>query len=98
MGALRADLQDVLCQQVYDGVTVRLGLSVRAITHDSGRAHAEFTDGTTGSYDLIVGADGIRSSVRAMLGIATAPQPSGMSIWRVVAARPAERPGPAQPR
>jgi 2-polyprenyl-6-methoxyphenol hydroxylase-like FAD-dependent oxidoreductase len=91
MGALRSDLQDVLCQRVYDaGVAVRLGLSVWAITQDSGRAHAEFTDGTTGSYDLIVGADGIRSSVRAMLGIATAPQPSGMSIWRVVAGRPAE--------
>lgn len=91
MGALRSDLQDVLCQRVYDaGVTVRLGLSVRAITQDSQRAHAEFTDGTTGSYDLIVGADGIRSAVRAMLGITTMPQPSGMSIWRVVADRPAE--------
>ena len=40
--------------------------------------------------DLIVGADGIRSSVRALLGITTTPQPSGMSIWRVVAHRPAE--------
>jgi 2-polyprenyl-6-methoxyphenol hydroxylase-like FAD-dependent oxidoreductase len=91
MGALRSDLQDVLCRRVYAaGVTVRLGLSVRAITQDPERAHAEFTDGTTGSYDLIVGADGIRSAVRELLGITTTPQPSGMSIWRVVAGRPAE--------
>jgi len=91
MGALRSDLQDVLCRRVYAaGVTVRLGLSVRAITQDPERAHAEFTDGTTGSYDLVVGADGIRSAVRALLGITTTPQPSGMSIWRVVAGRPAE--------
>jgi len=91
MGALRSDLQDILCQHVYAaGVTVRLGLSVRAITQDAQRAHAEFTDGTAGDYDLIVGADGIRSAVRALLGIPTAPQPSGMSIWRVVAERPAE--------
>jgi 2-polyprenyl-6-methoxyphenol hydroxylase-like FAD-dependent oxidoreductase len=91
MGALRSDLQDILCQRVYDaGVTVRLGLTVRMVESAGGRAHAEFTDGTTGTYDLIVGADGIRSSVRALLGITTTPQPSGMSIWRVVADRPAE--------
>ena len=91
LGALRSDLQAVLCDRVYAaGVTVRLGLSVRAIAQDSQRAYAEFTDGTTGSYDLVAGADGIRSTVRALLGITTTPQPSGMSIWRVVADRPAE--------
>lgn len=91
LGALRSDLQAVLCEHVYAaGVTVRLGLSVRAIAQDSQRAYVEFTDGSVGSYDLVVGADGIRSAVRAMLGITTAPQPSGMSIWRVVAARPRE--------
>ncbi|HXW46872.1 MAG TPA: FAD-dependent monooxygenase [Streptosporangiaceae bacterium] len=91
LGALRSDIQAVLCERVYAaGVSVRLGLSVRAISQDAQRAHAEFTDGSTGSYDLIVGADGIRSAVRALLGITTTPQPTGMSIWRVVADRPAE--------
>jgi 2-polyprenyl-6-methoxyphenol hydroxylase-like FAD-dependent oxidoreductase len=91
LGALRSDLQAVLCEHVYAaGVTVRLGLSVRAVAQDSRRAYVEFTDGSTGGYDLVVGADGIRSAVRAMLGIATVPQPTGMSIWRVVADRPAE--------
>jgi 2-polyprenyl-6-methoxyphenol hydroxylase-like FAD-dependent oxidoreductase len=91
LGALRSDLQAVLCDHVYAaGVTVRLGLSARAIAQDSSRAYVEFTDGSTGSYDLVVGADGIRSTVRAMLGITTTPQPSGMSIWRVVAGRPRE--------
>jgi 2-polyprenyl-6-methoxyphenol hydroxylase-like FAD-dependent oxidoreductase len=91
LGALRSDLQAVLCECVYaSGVTVRLGLSPRAIAQDSQRAHVEFTDGSSGRYDLVVGADGIRSAARAMLGIATTPQPSGMSIWRVVASRPPE--------
>ncbi len=91
MGALRSDLQAVLRDHVYAaGVNVRLGLSVRAIATGAERASAEFTDGTAGDYDLIVGADGIRSAVRALLGITTVPQPSGMSIWRVVADRPAE--------
>ena len=91
LGALRSDLQGVLCERVYAaGVTVRLGLTVRGLAQDAHRAYAEFSDGSTGRYDLVVGADGIRSTVRAMLGITTTPQPSGMSIWRVVADRPAE--------
>ena len=90
LGALRSDLQAVLCERVYAaGVTVRLGLTVRALAQDSRQAYAEFSDGSAGRYDLVVGADGIRSAVRAMLGIPTVPQPSGMSIWRVVADRPA---------
>jgi len=91
LGALRSDLQDVLCRRVYGaGVNVRLGLTVRGLAQDAHRAYAEFSDGSNGRYDLVVGADGIRSAVRAMLGITTTPQPTGMSIWRVVADRPAE--------
>ena len=91
LGALRSDLQAVLCEQVYAaGVNVRLGLTVRALAQDARQAYAEFSDGTAGRYDLVVGADGIRSAVRALLGITTVPQPTGMSIWRVVADRPAE--------
>jgi 2-polyprenyl-6-methoxyphenol hydroxylase-like FAD-dependent oxidoreductase len=91
LGALRSDLQDVLRERVCAaGVRVRLGLTVRGLAQDAHRAYAEFSDGSTGRYDLVVGADGIRSAVRAMLGITTTPQPSGMSIWRVVADRPAE--------
>jgi 2-polyprenyl-6-methoxyphenol hydroxylase-like FAD-dependent oxidoreductase len=91
LGALRSDLQAVLRDRVYAaGVNVRLGLTVRAVTSDAAHAHAEFTDGTAGDYDLIAGADGIRSAVRGLLGITTSPQPTGMSIWRVVAGRPAE--------
>jgi 2-polyprenyl-6-methoxyphenol hydroxylase-like FAD-dependent oxidoreductase len=91
LGALRADLQAVLCEHVYAaGVSVRLGLSVKAMDQDARQAYVDFTDGTSGSYDLVIGADGIRSATRSLLGIAVQPQPSGMSIWRVVAPRPAE--------
>ena len=91
MGALRSDIQTVLCDRIYAaGVNVRLGLTVTSLAQDAHRAYVEFSDGTTGTYDLVVGADGIRSTMRGMLGIETAPQPSGMSIWRVVADRPAD--------
>jgi 2-polyprenyl-6-methoxyphenol hydroxylase-like FAD-dependent oxidoreductase len=91
LGALRSDIQTVLCDRIHAaGVNVRLGLTVTSLAQDAHRAYAEFSDGSTGTYDLVVGADGIRSAMRGMLGIATGPQPSGMSIWRVVADRPDE--------
>lgn len=91
LGALRSDIQTVLCDRIYAaGVNVLLGCSVTSLAQDSQRAYVELSDGSTGTYDLVVGADGIRSSMRGLLGIQTGPQPTGMSIWRVVADRPAE--------
>lgn len=91
MGSLRSSLQEILCKAVYSaGVTVRLGLSVRGLHDDAGAVRVDFTDGSTGTYDLVVGADGIRSRIRALIGIEAEPEPVGMGIWRVLAARPAE--------
>lgn len=89
-GALRADLQDALCDAVRaHGVRVRLGLSVARLGPPGGdRAEVTFTDGSTGTYDLVVGADGINSRMRELIGIAERPRPVGMSIFRVVARRP----------
>ncbi|MFC8435768.1 FAD-dependent monooxygenase [Streptomyces sp. NPDC057253] len=90
-GALRADLQDALCDAVHaHGVDVRLGLSVDRLDQAADHVDVTFTDRSTGRYDLVVGADGINSAMRAMIGIDTVPRPVGMSIFRVVARRPAE--------
>ncbi|MEV6765442.1 FAD-dependent monooxygenase [Streptomyces sp. NPDC051105] len=90
-GALRSDLQNALCDAVYaHGVTVRLGLSVEHLDHSLDHIDVTFTDGSAGRYDLLVGADGINSALRALIGITAKPRPVGMSIFRVVAQRPAE--------
>lgn len=90
-GALRSDLQGALCDAVHaHGVRVRLGLSVNRLDQTPDHVDAAFTDGTTGRYDLVVGADGINSAMRELIGINAKPRPVGMSIFRVVAERPAE--------
>ena len=89
-GALRSDLAGILATAVRAaGVDVRLGTTVTAIDDDGSGVTASLSDGTVERVDLLVGADGIRSRVRQMLGIPQTPQPVGMGIWRVVADRPA---------
>jgi 2-polyprenyl-6-methoxyphenol hydroxylase-like FAD-dependent oxidoreductase len=71
------------------GVPIRLATTVTAI--DDGEV--VFTDGTSGSYDLVVGADGLHSRVRELV-FPDAPEPyyTGQTVWRVIVDRPADLP------
>jgi 2-polyprenyl-6-methoxyphenol hydroxylase-like FAD-dependent oxidoreductase len=90
MGAVRADVADILADEVVAaGVDVRLGCTVTAIDDHGDSVTATLSDGSTETVDLLVGADGIRSTTRRMIGIEAEPRPVGMGIWRVVARRPA---------
>lgn len=90
LGVDRPRLQAVLVDELRrSGARLGLGRTVTAL-HDTGTGtDAVFDDGTTASYDLVAGADGIRSAVRPMIGITDTPRPAGMGIWRVHARRPA---------
>ena len=92
MGSMRFLLQQVLSRHVHaSGADVRLGATVTALDDDGSDAGvaATFAHGTTERFDLVVGADGVHSSVRQMIGIDAAPQPIGMAFWRME--------GPRQP-
>jgi 2-polyprenyl-6-methoxyphenol hydroxylase-like FAD-dependent oxidoreductase len=89
IGSLRASMQEVLCKAVYGaGVCVRLGLTIEHLSLAPEHVDVVFSDGTKGRYDLVVGADGIHSHLRGLLGIAVRPRSAGMTIWRIVAPRP----------
>jgi len=70
------------------GASFRFGTTVTALADDGSGVDVTFADGATGRYDLVIGADGLRSAIRAMIGITDAPQPVGMGIWRVFCGRP----------
>ncbi len=70
------------------GARVRYGLTVNALADAGSSVTAHLSDGSSAEYDVVVGADGIRSAVRGLLGIETVPQPTGMGIWRIHTRRP----------
>jgi 2-polyprenyl-6-methoxyphenol hydroxylase-like FAD-dependent oxidoreductase len=61
--------------------THRLGVAVTAVASEAGRVAVGFSDGSSGGYDLVVGADGIYSTVRALTVSPVPPQyaPNGSS-------------------
>jgi 2-polyprenyl-6-methoxyphenol hydroxylase-like FAD-dependent oxidoreductase len=63
---LRGDLERVLSDALGGRVAIRFGTTVAAFVPEAARVRASLTDGTTGAYDLLVGADGVHSGVRAM--------------------------------
>jgi 2-polyprenyl-6-methoxyphenol hydroxylase-like FAD-dependent oxidoreductase len=69
------------------GADVRVGLTVDALVQNGDTVTATLSDGTTGSYDLVVGADGVRSRTRSLLlGDEVAPRYSGTTMFRWVVA------------
>jgi 2-polyprenyl-6-methoxyphenol hydroxylase-like FAD-dependent oxidoreductase len=70
-------------------VPVRLGTTIARWQDIAGGVEATLSDGTTGVYDLIVGADGLHSKVRNLaLPDAPKPQLAGQVIWRMAARCP----------
>ncbi|MEV5831595.1 FAD-dependent monooxygenase [Spirillospora sp. NPDC052242] len=83
LGMYRPDLCAVLVDAAERaGARLMLGRTVTSVDP------VTFADGSTRKYDLVIGADGIRSSVRGMLGIDVQPRPVGMGAWRVHTRRP----------
>ncbi len=78
-GALHEVLADGLAAA---GVTVRCGAEVTALDDDPGGVIATGHDGTRARYHAVVGADGLRSSVRALWFGAVEPRYAGYTCWR----------------
>jgi 2-polyprenyl-6-methoxyphenol hydroxylase-like FAD-dependent oxidoreductase len=71
------------------GVKIRFGTSVASLDQDADGVDVTFSDGGSGRYELVIGADGVRSATRALIGIELAARPVGMGIWRAFTPRPA---------
>ena len=79
----RAELQQALLDALVPG-TVRLGETLASFEQDEERVTLHFDDGSTHSGALLIGADGLRSTVRAGLLGDEPPRASGLIAHRAV--------------
>jgi len=95
IGIARSDLHKLLARQAA-GPRIRLGVTVQSLQQHEDHVRVELSDGSCKTYDLVVGADGIRSSIRQLeygdLGVKFRGQvgwrfivrlPPGLESWTV---------------
>jgi 2-polyprenyl-6-methoxyphenol hydroxylase-like FAD-dependent oxidoreductase len=89
-GIMRPVLHRIMQQKLHDlGVPARLGLTVTALENTGSGVDVTFSDETRGTYDLVVGADSVYSTVRDLAFPHMGPaQPTGQGCWRISIARP----------
>ena len=78
----RADLQQVLLSGV--GGEVRYDTRVTGLAIENGGAKVDFSDGGVAEYDLVIGADGRRSTIRTAAGLGGPATPTGQIAYRSV--------------
>ncbi len=91
----RGDLHAALVQAVrhLDPHALRLGARVQGVQEGADQATIAFTDGERMQADLLIGADGVKSTVRQHVLGADQPVFTGQVVWRVLV--PVERIAPA---
>ncbi|MBW2424014.1 MAG: FAD-dependent monooxygenase, partial [Deltaproteobacteria bacterium] len=77
----RPELQRLLVEAASD-VPIRMGTSVAALRVERGGVDVDFADGSSGHFDIVVGADGIRSDLRERFFSPSSPRYVGQMYWR----------------
>jgi len=92
VGIGRRALQAVLGDSAKAlGAQILLGVTVKSLSDDGTKVHVAFSDGSTGEFDLVVGADGVYSQVRDLiLPEAERPVFTGQAVWRYNLPRPTD--------
>ncbi len=89
-GISRKILHDVLYEEAQKvGLKYRMGVSVESIDNQPEIVNVSFTDGTSGSYDIVIAADGVNSKVRKLIFGEFNTTYVGLSVWRYAFKRPA---------
>lgn len=89
MGMSRPVLANILVERALElGVNVRFSTLLSGLEQDDDGVTATFGDSSTDYYDIVIGADGLHSAVRHLIGIDVEPRGTGMAIWRVFTPRP----------
>jgi len=84
VGISRLALHQVLSDTAVElGTQVRLGVTVESYEEFALDLNVSFSDGSSGRYDLMIGADGVYSKIRGLLyGDTYTPRFTGQAVWR----------------
>lgn len=88
VGIRRADLQSKLVDAL-GAAQVRFSATVTSLEQREDCAVVRFDDGQERTYDLVVGADGVRSSMRKLVFGSIQPRFTGQVGWRFLVQCPA---------
>lgn len=89
LGIKRGEMHRVMAGRVSAlGVPLTLGTTVAAIDQDGSGVDITFSDSTRKRFDLVIGADGVRSMTRRQIGVEQTPRYTGFGVWRSVHRRP----------
>lgn len=90
-GMYRPELAEILVARATSlGARVHFGSAVTGADVSDESVEVFVNGQSVGTFDLLIGADGLNSTVRDLIGIEVKPQPTGMGIWRAFVSRPAE--------
>ena len=90
-GISRKILHEILHEAaVANGVSIKMGITIESIENNNNSAQVSFTDGTQGTYDLVIGADGIHSKVRQFVFGDHKAKYINSSVWRYPLKRPTD--------
>jgi FAD-dependent urate hydroxylase len=89
LGIERTELHAVLLKGAAS-VPSQLGVALTSLTQERTHVCVGLSDGSSGEYDLVIGADGISSTVRGLAVSPVRPDYAGQVVWRsVIPTRPA---------
>lgn len=80
MNIYRPELINILREGVDPG-SIRMGTTVESINQTGDEVNVTFSDGSEGTFDLVVGCDGVRSKTRSLIFGDVPLSYSGMSGW-----------------
>ena len=89
-GIMRPVLHRIMQTRVRElAIPVRLGVTVTALENRDNGVDVQFSDSSSGSYDLVVGADSVFSVVRDLAFPHMGPAvPTGQACWRISMRKP----------
>lgn len=90
LGMMRPALHDILLRSAREvGVAIRAGTSWCEMDQDGRRVNVGLSDGSSPTYDLVLGSDGVRSGVRNRVFSVREPEFLGLGCYRAVLQKPA---------